>query len=49
MQNVSDASVLADRQRSWMKRIGTLAFCFFLAKGLAWLAIPALLWLGLLG
>jgi len=49
VQNVSDVSVLSDRQRSWVKRIGTLAFGFFLAKGVAWLVVAALLWLGWMG
>jgi len=49
MQNVSDVPVLSDRQRSWIKRVGTLAFCFFLSKGLAWLIVPVLLWFGVMG
>lgn len=25
----------------WGKRLGVVAFCFFLIKGLAWLTVPA--------
>jgi hypothetical protein len=27
----------------WLKKLGVLGFCFFLVKGLAWLAVPLLL------
>lgn len=27
----------------WGARLGTIAFCFFLLKGLAWLIIPSAL------
>jgi len=49
MQEVSDVPILSDRHRSWIKRVGALAFCFFLAKGLAWLVVPVLLWFGVMG
>lgn len=26
----------------WLKRLGVLGFLFFLAKGLLWLSVPAL-------
>lgn len=29
--------------RAWFKRLGFAGFLFFLAKGLLWLAVPALL------
>lgn len=29
--------------RRWLARFGVVGFCFFLVKGLLWLAIPALL------
>lgn len=31
-----------NRKAQWAKRIGTGAFLFFLAKGLLWLTVPAL-------
>jgi hypothetical protein len=32
----------------WLKRIGLIGFCFFLAKGILWLVLPAILvWFGL--
>ena len=31
------------RTRAWFKRLGFAGFLFFLAKGLLWLAVPALL------
>lgn len=30
-------------QNVWLRRIGTGGFFFFLAKGLLWLSVPALL------
>ena len=30
-------------QSIWLKRMGIAGFLFFLAKGLLWLAVPALL------
>ena len=27
----------------WFARLGIVAFCLFLLKGLAWLAVPALM------
>lgn len=27
--------------RNWMRRLGLAGFAFFLLKGLAWLAVPA--------
>ena len=27
----------------WFARLGIVAFCFFLIKGLLWLAVPALM------
>ena len=37
-----ESSVGASRGK-WAKRLGAAAFCFFLIKGLAWLAVPAVL------
>jgi hypothetical protein len=28
-----------DKIKQWLKRIGVLGFCFFLGKGLVWIAI----------
>ncbi len=33
----------------WGRRLGAAAFLFFLIKGLAWLAVPALIAMGLIG
>jgi hypothetical protein len=27
----------------WLARLGIVAFCFFLIKGLLWLSVPALI------
>jgi hypothetical protein len=44
----------ADKQKDqlkikWLKRIGLISFLFFLAKGLVWIALFVLAWLGLKG
>ncbi|RIK66438.1 MAG: hypothetical protein DCC65_09860 [Planctomycetota bacterium] len=31
------------RRLAWIRRLGVVGFLFFLIKGLAWLAVPALL------
>ena len=31
---------------SWIIRLGRIGFLFFLVKGMLWLSVPALLWLG---
>jgi hypothetical protein len=31
------------KAKTWIKRLGFWGFIFFLAKGLLWLAIPALI------
>jgi hypothetical protein len=31
-----------DKAKSWIKRLGSWGFVFFLVKGLLWLVIPAL-------
>lgn len=28
-----------DKIKQWLKRIGVLGFCFFLGKGLVWIAV----------
>jgi hypothetical protein len=33
----------------WLKRIGIIGFIFFLIKGLIWIAILVLTWIGLKG
>jgi hypothetical protein len=33
------------RRRAWLGRIGSLGFAFFFIKGMAWLMLPAALWL----
>lgn len=27
---------------AWLRRLGVAGFCFFLAKGLLWLALPSI-------
>lgn len=29
---------------TWLRRVGTLGFTFFLVKGLLWLAAPLVFW-----
>ncbi len=43
MRHVCDAVTLRERWASGLKRLGVLGFLFFLAKGLAWLLVPAAL------
>lgn len=38
-------SVIDIVQRSFWKRVGIAGFAFFLAKGLAWLVVPAVMYL----
>ena len=33
------------RPPTWLGRIGKLGFAFFFVKGLAWLVLPAAVWL----
>lgn len=33
---------------SWLKRSGIAVFLFFLLKGLAWLALGAAIWMGMI-
>lgn len=48
MIDMTVSELSPDRRRVWLKRIGTMGFCFFFFKGLAWLAVPLLFWLGLM-
>jgi hypothetical protein len=38
-------SVIDIAQRSFWKRLGFVGFTFFLVKGLAWLSVPAVMYL----
>jgi hypothetical protein len=38
-------AVIAIAQRSFWKRLGLVGFTFFLLKGLAWLAVPVVMYL----
>jgi hypothetical protein len=49
MVTVTEVALSPDRRRVWLRRVGALGFCFFLVKGLAWLAVPLLFWLGVMG
>jgi hypothetical protein len=35
------------RKAKWLKRIGIIGVIFFLLKGLAWIALLVITWLGL--
>lgn len=41
---ISDAAMMHPHSRlAWLKRLGMGGFLFFLAKGLLWLTVPAML------
>lgn len=41
-----DFAAAAPRRRTSWGRLGLAGFLFFLIKGLLWLVLPALLWIG---
>jgi hypothetical protein len=40
---------LVARSAGWIRRLGAAGFFFFLAKGLLWLLVPALIAVGIIG
>jgi len=50
MRNASGWTESQERRLGWLKRLGLAGFLFFLAKGLLWLIVPAVLvWFGVTG
>jgi hypothetical protein len=46
MKTPIDNNEATDRRRSaWLGRVGRLGFAVFFLKGMAWLMLPAALWL----
>jgi len=40
---MNDATKAASPTAKWTKRVGIVAFLFFLIKGLMWLVVPSLI------
>ncbi len=42
---IDNTGATGRRHSAWLSRIGRLGFAFFFIKGIAWLMLPAALWL----
>ncbi|MBS1616927.1 MAG: hypothetical protein JST76_00300 [Bacteroidetes bacterium] len=48
MEDTAGDNARRSKRMRWLKRSGIAVFLFFLLKGLAWLALGAAVWMGLI-